>query len=69
MDKWEYKFVPVPSSTSPAAQGIELMMNRWGEEGWELAGVVPQVIGYVDGRVGRAKTETQITYIFKRRKQ
>jgi hypothetical protein len=63
MEKWEYKFVPVPNSTSPAAQGIELMMNRWGEEGWELAGVVPQTTG--DG----ARTETQITYIFKRRKQ
>jgi hypothetical protein len=38
-------------------------MNRWGEEGSELAGVVPQATG--DG----AGTETQIIYFFKRRTQ
>lgn len=61
-DKWEYRFEFEPKNVAE--------LNRLGEQGWELAGVVPRVVTPTIGNNYGLEgiVTTQVTLIFKRRK-
>lgn len=34
---WEYKVVPIPAQSSARNDNLEIRLNRFGQDGWELA--------------------------------
>lgn len=61
--RFEYKSVVYPverrspfnlSSDTDTCRNIESRLNRMGEEGWELAGVIPLIEGSPGSQVTRA---------------
>ena len=60
-DKWEYRYEFEPDGVAE--------LNRLGEQGWELVGVIPRVSTPIDrGSALHGIVYTQVTLIFKRRK-
>jgi hypothetical protein len=63
MQKWEYKSLPME-----LGKEIEVMLQRLGDDGWELATVVPtNASEYYKDLTGDAVT-TRFTFFFKRPK-